>query len=56
VLSVGRRRRRRNPRALTGLKAPDFVKSNQMTTLEELREMSPYHRSRRGVKLSKAEK
>ena len=41
---------------LNGLKAPDFVKSNRVTTLDDTRKMSTHHRSRRAVTLSEAEK
>ena len=44
---------------LAGLKhadGTDFIKSNKMTTLADMEEMEPIHRSRRSVTLSESEK
>jgi len=42
--------------SFAALKAPYFVKSNQITGLGDMKVMSLHHRSRRAVTLSDAEK
>jgi len=42
--------------SLTGLKTPHYVKSNRVTTLKDMREISAHLRGRRAVTLSEVEK